>query len=141
MVDAPTNPEMMFEPLPAGEEAEAVSTLPGEAEQPDKQPIVPVPDDAPPMQFQHPQHGEPSMAWPYHGADGQLVGYVCRWNYTNAENKQDKDILPVTYCDLGNGHRQWHSPGYATPRPLFRMGDILASPDAAVLVTVFTVAG
>jgi hypothetical protein len=99
-----------------------------------KTPIVPVPADAPPMTFKHPKLGEPSRSWPYHDAEGRLVGYVCRWDFTDAEGAPTKEILPVTYCDLGNGKRGWRSKGMPSPRPLFGLPDILARADATVLI-------
>lgn len=99
-----------------------------------KTPIVPVPADAAPFAFVHPKHGEPSRSWPYHDAEGHLVGYVCRWDFTDAEGAPTKEILPVTYCDLGNGKRGWRSKGMPAPRPLFGLPDILARADATVLI-------
>ena len=46
-----------------------------------------------------------------------------------------KEILPVTFCDLGNGKRAWRSKGMPSPRPLFGLPDILARPDAPVMIT------
>ena len=125
----------MFEPLSPDEKAEAASAS-SRASSPAAElaPIVPVPDDAPPMRFRHPVHGEPSMTWPYHDADSGLVGYICRWDYTNAEGKPAKDYLPITYCDLGDGRQEWRAVGFPTPRPLYRLPKILARPDAPVLI-------
>ncbi len=120
----------MFAPLTADEKATA-----NEAPKPaGKTPIVPVPADAAPFAFKHPKHGEPSRCWPYHAADGQLVGYVCRWVFTDADGKPDKEILPVTYCDLGNGKRGWRSKGIPAPRPLFGLPDIATRSDAVVII-------
>lgn len=99
-----------------------------------KTPIVPVPDDAPPFEFKHPKFGEPSRSWPYHDADGWLVGCICRWDFLDDEGKPAKEVLPVTYCDLGNGKRGWRSKGMPAPRPLFGLPDILARVDATVLI-------
>ncbi len=125
----------MFEPLSPDEKAEAASAS-SRASSPaaESAPIVPVPDDAPPMRFRHPVHGEPSMTWPYHDADSGLVGYICRWDYTNAEGKPAKDYLPITYCDLGDGRQEWRAVGFPTLRPLYRLPKILARPDAPVLI-------
>ena len=101
----------MFEPL---SHDELTTTSAVESAKPTKVPIIPVPDDAPPMQFRHPEHGEPTKAWPYHDADGRNVGYVCRWEFENADGEQDKDFLPVTYCELGHGKRDWRSKGMPT---------------------------
>lgn len=120
----------MFAPLTAEERATA-----SEAPKPgSKTPIIPVPADAEPFAFKHPKHGEPSRCWPYHNADGQIVGYVCRWDFTDAEGAPTKEVLPVTYCDLGNGKRAWRSKGIPAPRPLFGLPDMVARPDAVVII-------
>jgi hypothetical protein len=121
----------MFAPLSP---AELAATPNAGASEGEKQPIVPVPEDAPPMRFRHPQHGAPTRAWPYHDVDGRLVGYVCRWDFETADGARDKLILPVTFCDLGDGHRAWRAAGFPEPRPLFGLPDLLAVPDAPVLV-------
>ena len=119
----------MFAPLTA-EETAKVDDKPAVS----KTPIVPVPADAPPFAFKHPKLGEPSRRWPYHDADGGLVGYVCRWDFTDADGAPAKEILPVTYCDLGNGKRGWRSKGMPSPRPLYGLPAIIARPGAVVII-------
>lgn len=120
----------MFAPLSPEEAAEAAP-----ARKPStKTPIVPVPASAPEMRFRHPKRGEPTRVWSYRDADDQLVGYVCRWDFLDADGKPDKEILPVTYCDLGNGRCGWRSKGIPAPRPLYGLPAILADSDATVLV-------
>ena len=92
----------MFRSLSA-EETAVVEAVANNERKPKPVPIVPVPADAPPMNWWHREHGEPSKAWAYHDAQGRLVGYVCRWDFTNSEGERDKDIRPVCYCDLGGG--------------------------------------
>lgn len=122
----------MFAPLTPEEVADAERK---KAPKSVKTPIIPVPADAPPMAFRHPKRKEPpSKAWPYHDSDGRLVGYVCRWDFTNEAGERDKDFLPVTFCDLGNGKRRWSAKGMPAPRPLFGLPDLLARPDAWVLI-------
>ena len=127
----------MFQPLSV-EEVAAAALAAGEvadrAHEVKPRPIVPVPEDAPPMQYRHPKRGAPSKAWAYLDAGGQVVGYVLRWDFTGKDGKPDKGILPVCYCDLGGGRRAWRSVGMPTPRPLYRLPDILAPPDAIVLI-------
>ncbi len=122
----------MFRPLSA-EETAAVEVA-GRVVEVKPRPIVPVPEDAPAMQYRHPKRGAPSKVWPYHNAGGQVVGLVLRWDFTGADDKPDKAILPVCYCDLGDGRRAWRSVGMSAPRSLLRLPDILARPDARVLV-------
>jgi uncharacterized protein (DUF927 family) len=121
----------MFDPL----SVEELATAPGaEPSKPNKTPIVPVPENAPPMRFRHPEHGEPGKTYAYEDADGGLVGYVCRWDFQNAEGEPAKEIRPVCLCALGSGQSSWCAVGFPTPRPLYRLPDILAMPDATVLV-------
>ncbi len=99
----------------------------------DKTPIIPVPAEAPEMTFKHPKYGAPVKTWPYYVADG-LAGYVARFDFTGKDGQPDKECLPITYCDLGDGRRAWRSKGFPDPRPLYRMPDFTAKPDAPVIV-------
>ncbi len=103
-----TKATQMFKPLSTEEvgTAEAASTSTAQS-QPKPVPIVPVPSDAPPMQYRHRKHGEPSKAWAYHDADGQVVGYALRWDFTGKDGKLDKEFRPICYCDLDDGRRDW----------------------------------
>ena len=125
----------MFTPLTEEELAAGKDEAARAKDRPAKCPIVPVPDDAPALSFQHPKHGAPSKAWPYHDAEGRILGYVARWDFTTPEGTDDKGILPVTFCDLGNGRRGWRAAGIPAPRPLFGLPNILARSDARILVT------
>jgi hypothetical protein len=100
----------------------------------EKTPIIPVPADAPPMTFKHPRYGRPSHTWPYHLGDGGLAGYIARFDFTK-DGEPDKDYLPITFCDLGAGRRGWRSKGIPDPRPLYRLPQLMARPDARILVT------
>ncbi len=62
------------------------------------------------------------------------MGYVCRWDTQSSDGTLDKEIRPVTWCDLGNGKRGWRAKGIPAPRPLLNLPGILASPDTPVLV-------
>lgn len=122
----------MFEPLPpVGKAPVPFASAPRSA---GKRPIIPVPADAPAMCFRHPKHGEPTSKWPYHDADGALVGYVCRWDFVNAAGKPDKSILPVTYCAMPDGKQRWASAGVPDPRPLLDLPEIIRRTDAPILI-------
>ncbi len=123
----------MFAPLTEADHAAGARIGPV-TDKPVVVPRVPVPERATPMDFRHPERGKPSRVWPYHDAEGRLVGYVCRWDFTDANGKPDKLVLPVTFCDLGGGARGWRAKGIPAPRPLFGLPEILARPDAVVLV-------
>ncbi|GAB4069572.1 DUF927 domain-containing protein [Ancylobacter sonchi] len=121
----------MFAPLSSNEAMTAEQTAPKAN---CKTPIVPVPDDAPPMTFKHPKFGEPSKSWPYRNADCDLVGYVCRWDFLDSEGRPAKEFFPVTYCDIGNGRRAWRSKGMPAPRPLFNLPFMVDVTEGTVLV-------
>jgi hypothetical protein len=86
------------------------------------------------MRFQHPKYGQPVQTWPYHDADGNLCGYECRFEFKTAEGSIGKKYLPVTFCDIGGGRKAWRAKGIPAPRPLHNVPEILARPDAPVLV-------
>jgi len=122
----------MFQPLSAEEvTAGEVSTGTDKVK---PRPIVPVPADAPPMDYQHPKRGAPSKAWAYHDADGHIVGYVLRWDFIGADGKADKDFRPVCYCEMADGQRAWRSVGMPTPQPLYGLDRLAQRPEAPVLV-------
>lgn len=121
----------MFAPLSPDEIALADSPAPKAGE---KLPIVPVPDDAPAMQFRHPKFGEPVKAWPYHDPEARLIGYVARFDYVDDAGKPAKDYLPITYCDLGKGRRGWRAKGFPEPRPLYGLPGIVTRADTPIIV-------
>ena len=100
----------------------------------DRVPIVPVPNDASPLRFRHPLHGEPSRTWPYFDADGRLVCHVGRFDFTDDGGEACKDYRPLTWCRLKDGRRAWRAKGLDEPRPLYRLPQILADPSRPVLV-------
>lgn len=124
----------MFTPLTPEEAANAGQPA-GKPKGDGKVPIIPVPPDAPPPRFKHPKHGAPSKLWPYHDSAGRLVGYAARFDFTTEDGAPDKDVLPLTFCDLGNGKRAWRSKGIPDPRPLYRLHELVTRPDALVIVT------
>jgi putative DNA primase/helicase len=101
-----------------------------------KTPIIPVPADAPPCNFAMPDlGGKPAKLYPYHQADGQLIGYVARWDSINpATREREKKILPLCYCDIGNGKKAWRSAGMPTPRHLYSLPEILARKNVPIII-------
>lgn len=100
---------------------------------PKPQPIVPVTSDAPPaLSFKHPKHGIPTAAWEYRDAAGALLSVVTRFDRPDG----GKEILPVAYCDLGNGRRGWRAIAPSEPRTLYGLDRLAARPLAAVVLIV-----
>lgn len=93
-------------------------------------PIVPVPADAPPPFERHPTHGIPSKIWPYKTAESAVAAYVFRFDPPGGR----KEILPLTYCQDAAGDKQWRWKGLPEPRPLYKLDQLTARPDAPVLV-------
>lgn len=132
-----TLPDMLTAPLQPEEITAAQNgSKNGRYEKSVKTPIIPVPADAPPCNFAMPDFGgKPSIIYPYYQADGQLIGYIARWDIINPENgERDKKILPICYCVFQPGKKGWRSAGMPTPRPLYRLPEILARPDAVIIV-------
>lgn len=117
-------------------DAEKQSATPQRETLKEKTPIIPVPADAPPCEFAIPDlGGKPTRLYPYHQANGALVGYIGRWNKTNPDTGEtEKTILPICYCELPNGKRAWRSVGIPAPRPTYRLPDVLARPEAPILI-------
>jgi hypothetical protein len=66
------------------------------------------------------RHGPRSMTWTYPDAGGDPVGLVVRWNTPTG-----KDVRPVSRRADGSG---WCIGGMPTPRPLYGLPDLLATP-------------
>lgn len=120
----------MFKPLTPAEIAKAPK--PKASDQ--KVPIIPVPDDAPPMRFRHPKHGAPVATWCYRDAANRVVGYVARFATMREDGTPDKEILPITYCELKDGKRAWRSAGVPAPRPLYNLPQIIERAAAPILI-------
>jgi len=105
----------MFDPLmPADGPSVAINQLDMRSA---KAPIIPVPPEALPMTFQHPLFGKPTQVWEYQLADGSTAGFVARFDVTNHEGQAQKKVLPLTFCNLGNGRRGWRSKCIPDPLP------------------------
>lgn len=66
------------------------------------------------------RHGPRSTTWTYTNAAGDPVGLVVRWNMPTG-----KDVRPVSRKADGSG---WCIGGMRTPRPLYALPDLLATP-------------
>jgi hypothetical protein len=100
-------------------------------------PIIPVPDNVRPLDWQHPRGGPPVGTWQYHTAEGRLAGHAARVEYIE-DGERKKDVYPVLWCRVEqNGHEYcaWRSKGIPAPRPLYRLPELLAASDAPIVVT------
>jgi len=123
----------IFEPLSATETT-VNGIAAGKDKKPEKTPIIPVPADAPAMNFKHPKHGLPAQVWSYRNENSELVFYIGRFDCLDKDGQPAKDYLPITFCDLGNGKRGWRGKGTSKPRLLYNLPNLKARPDADVIV-------
>jgi len=99
-----------------------------------KIPIAPVPPGAPECKFKHPKYGPPTKMWPYHDADGDLLFYRARFDFKNDDSEPKKTVLPITYCDIGNGKCAWRSKDIPGLKPLYNLLRLISRPDLDVVV-------
>jgi putative DNA primase/helicase len=93
-------------------------------------PIIPVAADAPPPPKRHPTLGEPSDIYTYHAANGEINGYVLRFEHAGG-----KEFRPLTFCRHPGGvFRDWRWQTWQKPRPLFNLDKLHKRPSAPVLV-------
>jgi uncharacterized protein (DUF927 family) len=113
-----------FRPL---EPDEARRAGPASIEEEDPlEPKPPPPGSEPPAA--HPTLGRYVQRWAYHGADGALEGYQCRFDTAGG-----KEFRPLRY-GVRRGREGWHWKGWGERRPLYRLPDLLAASGAEVLV-------
>ena len=121
-------PNQNFAPLSADEIANAHAHA-QEASRDDGELMAPIPADAPPVP-DHRRYGAPSMRWTYRDANAGILFHVCRFDPPGGDRKQ---ILPLTLWREADGLR-WRWKGYSSPRPLYCLDKIAASPAAPVVI-------
>ena len=93
------------------------------------QPLIPIPDDAPAPDTDHPQLGAAVTVHTYRDSSDRALWHVCSfWNQGKLETR------PLTLWGDEDDTRRWLWKGPGKPRPLFRLPQMLANPDAPVLV-------
>jgi hypothetical protein len=92
---------------------------------PQRQVIVPVPSQSADCDCVHNSYGPPSQRWTYFDGDGNVLGYVARYDPPG----QRKQIIPWTFASDGWGMGQW-----PVPRPLYRLQELEARHEDAVLI-------
>lgn len=74
---------------------------------------------------------EATKRWAYRDADGQLIGFTCRFALPGG----GKDVMPQTYCvNTKTGETQWRWQSFTKPRPVYRLDVLAANPKAQVLI-------
>lgn len=90
-------------------------------------PFVPKGIDLP--NFDHYKHGEASQIYHYKNAEGQTIGFVCRYDIGQGK----KEILPLCYAEL-EGRKEWRFMGFGKPRPLYNLDAISSYPDMPIML-------
>lgn len=103
----------------------AAGTVKPRPPKPARQVITPVPTEAADFYCFHPDFGAPVARWTYFDGDGNVLGYVARYQPAGTR----KQIIPWTYSTDGWGRGQWPA-----PRPLYRLNELAARPSDPVLV-------
>jgi len=86
---------------------------------------VPATITAPTAPSKHPKHGIATRTWEYRNADGDVIGYV---------NRYDTDTGKVFAPQIYDGTK-WHWKSWSSPRPLYGLDRLAEHPAAWVIVT------
>lgn len=90
-------------------------------------PVAPKPASA----VKHPQLGSPDSLYTYYNADGEVIGYVARFDFEGGR----KDVIPYTWArTTSTGKEGWQWVGFAKPRPLYGLDILAQRPEAPVIV-------
>lgn len=73
----------------------------------------------------HYKHGKPSKSWKYHTKEGNLLGYILRF-----ETESGKEFSPYTFRENG----KWSYKGFDSPRPLYNLHLIEQNPNAIIIL-------
>lgn len=73
---------------------------------------------------------EPTNWYTYFNPDGSIVGCMVRWMIPQKDGTIKKEIRP--YVHINN---KWKSTGFPNPCPLYNITEILARPEAIVLIS------
>ncbi|QDG79374.1 ATP-binding protein [Labrenzia sp. PHM005] len=92
--------------------------------------VVPVPETAPKAPSSHSKLGRPSKVWRYRDPQGNLLGFVCRFEEGNGA----KSFRPLTLIEEP-GVLRWRWQAWPDNRPLYGLDKLAANPTATVLVT------
>jgi len=78
----------------------------------------------------HPALKKPTAVYPYHYADGKVAFYVYRFELPDG----NKQIRPQILMESTGGFFRWEWKGLPSDRPVYNLPEILARPDATVVV-------
>jgi hypothetical protein len=98
---------------------------PAKPTKPPRTVVTPVPEAAADCECVHPLYGAPSARWTYWDGNGEVLGYVARYDPAG----QRKQIVPWTWDGDRWGMGQW-----PVPRPLYRLQELEARSADPVLI-------
>lgn len=103
--------------------------------------IAPVPNDAPlfddnTCSGMNKKFGcNPSSLYPYHNLDGDLVGYIVRWDgVLQKDGGTKKETRPYVYAEDERGRRSWVSMGLPESYPLYNLPEIVKRVNDPILI-------
>lgn len=106
------------------------STFKPRIEKPKWTSLIPPQDKLPDVKnVEFRDYGKPTAFWAYHNANGDVIGYVCRFNLPDGK----KDVIPYTYKTNGEQTR-WVWMSFDKPRPLYNLHEIISRPNDIVLL-------
>jgi uncharacterized protein (DUF927 family) len=103
--------------------------VPLSSEQEDWEQVIPVPKAVKDPHFLHHIYGKAKVVYPYKGKEGELFGYICRF-----ETPEGKEILPCTYRKNKEGKTGWKWKGFGGARPLYNLDKITSLSNAIIIV-------
>lgn len=98
-------------------------------------PIMPVPDDAPPItrKAKNRKLGKPTKIWTYRNPQGRPMGHVARYDIAATdEAPAEKVIWPWTF-GIRKGRREWCVGAMPSPRVPYNLDKIVKNPDTPIL--------
>ena len=105
-------------------------------------PVFPIPEDASKLSqsniyrhFVNLFNGDADHYYPYRNAQGEVLGYILRWNAVRQKSGEDKkEIRPFIYCEFPEGKRRWCSQSFSAPHPLFNLDNVTKRHNDTVLI-------
>lgn len=123
--------ELGLDPRALASSSSAAALPKPESPAPEWEVFLPVPDSAPAPPNAHIKRGWPERSWTYRDADGQVLGYICRFKKSDG----GKEILPLVYGRNKHGVVDWGWVSFPIPRPLYGLDRLAAKPEACVIIT------
>lgn len=101
--------------------------------------VTPVPPGAPPLTVGlvkrcAPVGFTPSRRWDYCNSVGELLGHIVRYDRPANGVAAAKAFKPFTVWEGPDGEVEWQCKGFAEPRPLYHLDEVVKRHQAPVLV-------